>query len=255
MKLAQGLVIVTGGSGGLGEQTIHSIVAENGYVALIDVNVSGSERIVEKYGEKRVYFPGPVDVANEEQVAAAMEMIDAHFVDVTWLGAVICSGVLFAPPTKLGYGPKGKLTSFQQFKHVMDINLLGTYNVAHKVSEQLIKSSPLNEDGERGMIITVSSITGLDGSIVGYGTSKAAVAGLTLPLARELSTFGIRVVSIAPGPFETSMIHVDADIQAPVGLFPKRYGYPHEFAELVVYAFKQRMLNGCVIRLDGGLRA
>lgn len=93
------------------------------------------------------------------------------------------------------------LTSYSQFEHIIRVNLLGTYCVAQKVAQELLKNDPMNSDGERGVIITVSSILGLDGTTVGYGTSKAAIAGLTSPLAKELAPLGIRVMSIAPGPF------------------------------------------------------
>lgn len=114
-------------------------------------------------------------------------------------GAILSSGIVFSPFG--GYGPENKLTSYSQFEHVIRVNLLGTYCVAQKVAEELLKNDPVNSDGERGVIITVSSILGLDGTLVGYGTSKAGIAGLTLPLAKELAPHGIRVMSIAPGPF------------------------------------------------------
>jgi 3-hydroxyacyl-CoA dehydrogenase/3-hydroxy-2-methylbutyryl-CoA dehydrogenase len=119
------------------------------------------------------------------------------------VGAILSSGIITSP--NKGYGPDNVLTSYSQFEHIIKVNLLGTFCVAQKVSQILLKNEPMDEDGERGIIITVSSILGLDGVLVGYGTSKAGVAGLTLPLAKELSPFGIRVMSIAPGPFGKKM--------------------------------------------------
>lgn len=122
-----------------------------------------------------------------------------YFTDKPLVGAILSSGIVRSKNE--GYGPGNALTSYSQFEHVVKNNLLGTFCVAQKVTQELLKNEPMNEDGERGIIITVTSILGLDGALVGYGTSKAGIAGLTLPLARELSPFGIRVMSIAPGPF------------------------------------------------------
>lgn len=122
----------------------------------------------------------------------------AHF-PAPLVGAILSSGIVSSP--NKGYGPNDSLTSYSQFEHIVRVNLLGTFCVAQKVSEVLLKNEPMGEDKERGIIITVSSILGLDGLLVGYGTSKAGIVGLTLPLAKELSPFGIRVMSVAPGPF------------------------------------------------------
>lgn len=129
-----------------------------------------------------------------------------HFDGIPLAGAILSSGIIHAPGK--GYGPQDALTSYAQFERVIKVNLLGTFCVAQKVSQELLKNKPINDDGERGVIITVSSILGLDGTLVGYGTSKAGIAGLTLPLARELAPHGIRVMSIAPGPFGKLHIHV-----------------------------------------------
>ena len=221
-----------------------------------------------------------------------MKKTIAQFPNVIFGGAVLSSGIVSPPKALDGYGPNFSLTSYQQFEHVINVNLLGTYCVAQKVSEILLKNEPMNQDGERGIIITVSSILGLDGLIVGYGTSKgiftkcafiksnliysnhlAGIAGLTLPLAKELSPFGIRVMSIAPGVFGKIMCKfaffflnfnktlLDTPIvdrssnTTPLALFPKRLGNPNEFADLVLQIIQMPMLNGSVIRLDGALRA
>ncbi|RCI04897.1 Short-chain dehydrogenase reductase SDR, partial [Rhizopus stolonifer] len=180
-----------------------------------------------------------------------------HFNQVVLAGAILCSGVVYPPKSIEGYGPDHALTSYSQFEHIIKINLLGTYCVAQKVANILLNNTPMNQDGERGMLITVSSILGLDGTIVGYGTSKAGVAGLTLPMARELSKFGIRVMSIAPGPFDTPILGRSSvhDVVAPFSLFPHRYGVPQEFTDLVMQIIHNPMLNGTVIRLDGALRS
>ncbi|CAO3591562.1 unnamed protein product [Absidia cylindrospora] len=255
MKIENRLYIVTGGASGLGKQTVKSLIALGGSVGIIDINVEAGNELTKELDEKHAYFPGKVDVTSEVQVENALEKIMAHYNNCPLGGAILCSGVVLPPSHIKGYGPENKLTSYQQFKHVIDINLLGTYNVAQKVGNMLLKNQPFGEDGERGIIITTSSIIGLDGTIVGYGTSKAAVAGLTLPLARELSEFGIRSISIAPGPFDTPILDTGTDMKAPPCLFPSRYGHPKEFADTVIHAITNPMFNGSVIRLDGGLRA
>ncbi|CAO3671348.1 unnamed protein product [Rhizopus stolonifer] len=198
----EGLVfIVTGGAGGLGAQVASSIITKGGLVALFDIDEKRLNEVVKKCGNNVCYSPGPIDITLESQVEEAINKTRSYFSNKVLAGVILCGGILFPPASKLGYGPKNVLTSYDQFKHVLNVNVLGTYCVAQKVSEVFIKNKPLNKDGERGIIITLSSILGLDGVIVGYGTSKAAVAGLTLPLATELSPFGIRVMSIAPGAF------------------------------------------------------
>lgn len=212
-------------------------------------------------------------------------------------GAVISHGIATTPGSVKGYGPGDALTSYKQFELVVKVNLLGTYAVAQKVANLLLKNKPFDDDGERGIILTVSSVAGLDGALTAYGTSKgtilycrpsltclcfiAGVVGLTLPLARELSSFGIRVMSIAPGMFGniyyfdyfssfliklqtiatpmTTPSNLEAsstkiEVSQQTNLFPTRYGKPHEFASLAVSVIQSPMLNGSVIRLDGGLR-
>lgn len=192
---------------------------------------------MEELGEEKCYYHGKTDVSNEvcikersiitywynfiqSDVDLAIAKTLEHFPQYPLAGAILCSGILKAPNHVSGYGPDNVLTSYRQFEHIIKVNLLGTYCVAQKVSEVLLKNEPMNQDGERGIIITVSSILGLDGTLVSYGTSKgkrvlyyinliyhlvivslAGIAGLTLPLARELASFGIRIMSIAPGPF------------------------------------------------------
>lgn len=179
--------------------------------------------MVKELGEDKCYFPSSVDVTVEvnsylllfcihvhltlveffllkkDQVNIAVQKTLEYFSTSTLGGAILSSGIVFS--SSEGYGPNNTLTSYSQFEHIIRVNLLGTYCVAQKVAQELLKNDTVNDDGERGVIITVSSILGLDGTLVGYGTSKAGIAGLTLPLAKELAPQGIRVMSIAPGPF------------------------------------------------------
>ncbi|CDH51730.1 short-chain dehydrogenase reductase sdr [Lichtheimia corymbifera JMRC:FSU:9682] len=240
---------------GLGKQVVESLIAQGAFVVIIDINAAGSEKVVAALGKDHVFFPGSVDVSSEEQFNEALHKGIAQFPQAILAGAIICSGVVWPPHHLEGYGPENALTSFGQFKHIVGVNLLGAYNVAQQVANLLIKNDPFDDDGQRGVIITTSSIMGLDGSLLAYGTSKAGVAGMTLPMARELANFGVRVMSIAPGPFETPLVHAVPNVQAPPCLFPKRYGRPSEFADLVLHIIDNPMLNGSVIRLDGAIRA
>ncbi|KAF1797139.1 hypothetical protein V8B55DRAFT_1485923 [Mucor lusitanicus] len=255
MLISGYLFIVTGGARGLGEQVVRSLVEHGAFVSILDVNVELAEKLVEELGHDKCYFYGSTDVSKEAEVDIALTKTLAHFPNATVGGAVLSSGIVSPPASLSGYGPDLSLTSYQQFEHVIKVNLLGTYCVAQKVSELLLKNEPMNQDGERGIIITVSSILGLDGLMVGYGTSKAGIAGLTLPLAKELSPFGIRVMSVAPGVFDTPIVDRSSSKATPVGLFPKRLGTPTEFSDLVLQIIQMPMLNGSVIRLDGALRA
>ncbi|KAI8989461.1 3-hydroxyacyl-CoA dehydrogenase type II [Pilobolus umbonatus] len=251
MLIENNIFIVTGGAGGLGEAVVRSLVEKEARVVIFDLNATNGQALVEELGENVCYFPGPVNVTDE--VKEALESGLEHFADYTLGGCVICSGVLWAPPSTSGYGPESKLTSFQQFKFITTVNLFGTYCVAQKVAEKLIENEPTEPDNERGVIVTVSSITGLDGVLVGYGTSKAGVAGLTLPLAKELAPFGVRVMNVAPGPFDTPMV-ASVPFKSPDCLFPNRLGRPSEFADLVSSVITMPLLNGSIIRLDGALR-
>ncbi|CAO0800107.1 unnamed protein product [Mucor circinelloides] len=254
MLISGYLFIVTGGARGLGEQVVRSLIDHGACVSILDVNVELAEKLVEELGHDKCYFHGSTDVSKEPEVDAALTKTLAHFPNTTLGGAILSSGIVSPPASISGYGPNLSLTSHQQFEHVIKVNLLGTYCVAQKVAELLLKNEPMNQDGERGIIITVSSILGLDGLIVGYGTSKAAIAGLTLPLAKELSPFGIRVMSVAPGVFDTPIVDRSSNT-TPLSLFPKRLGQPTEFSDLVLQIIQMPMLNGSVIRLDGALRA
>jgi NAD(P)-dependent dehydrogenase (short-subunit alcohol dehydrogenase family) len=150
--------------------------------------------------------------------------------------------------------------SLEAFRRVVDINVCGTFNIVRLAAESMAKGEATQPDGERGVIVMTSSIAAFDGQIgqAAYAASKGAVAAMTLPLARELGRFGIRVVSIAPGVFETPMMHSASEkVRQPLledSVFPKRFGYPEEFAATVQQIFENPMLNGTVLRLDAGLR-
>ncbi|OBZ86416.1 3-hydroxyacyl-CoA dehydrogenase type-2 [Choanephora cucurbitarum] len=254
MQIEGNLFIVTGGASGLGEDVARHLVQQGAFVSIFDINQERAESIVNELGQEKCFSPGLTDVTQEANVIESMSRTLAHFSQIALAGAILCSGIVHPPKSLEGYGDQKALTSFAQFEHVIKVNLLGTYCVAQKVAEQLVSNQPFNQDQEKGIIITASSMLGLDGALVGYGTSKAGIIGFTLPMARELASHGIRVMSIAPGPFDTPMVDRNASTPTPTALFPSRYGAPAEFTQLVVEIIRNRMLNGSVIRLDGALR-
>jgi NAD(P)-dependent dehydrogenase (short-subunit alcohol dehydrogenase family) len=194
-----------------------------------------------------------MDVTDETSVRAAIRSTVDRFGAVH--AAISCAGV--ATPGKV-LGKEGPM-DIQSFNRVVQINLVGTMNVIRFAAEQMVRNPP-NEDGERGVLINTASIAGYEGQIgqAAYASSKAGVIGVTLPIARELAQHGIRVVTIAPGMFETPMMagmseKVRESLLA-ITLFPKRLGKPAEFARLVAHIIDNPMLNGECIRLDGGVR-
>ncbi|KAI8077817.1 short-chain dehydrogenase/reductase SDR [Halteromyces radiatus] len=253
MKVEGNLYIVTGGAGGIGKQVVKTLIAKKGYAVIFDLNETFGKLLVEELGGKNVFVPGSVDCTDEAQVEKALAAGLEHFKGIPLAGTIICHGVLFPPPSLTGYGPTGMLTGYKQFEFYVRVNFLGCYLVAQKVAEHLIKNEPFNEDNERGIIITTTSISALDGTMVGYGAAKSGVAGLTLPLAKELAPHGIRVMSIAPGPFDTPILDPFPQGSPPCP-HPKRIGKPQEFADLCISIIDNRMLNGSVIRLDGAFR-
>ncbi|KAI9028328.1 3-hydroxyacyl-CoA dehydrogenase [Phycomyces nitens] len=252
MQIKGNTFVVTGGASGLGEQVVRDIVAQGANVIIIDINHERAEFLIKELGNQ-VYSHGITDTTSETLVNEALDGGITNFPDSPFVGAILCGGILSPQKDLKGYGPDEKLTGYSQFKNIVTVNVLGTYNVAQQVAQRMMSNNEMGSDKERGVIITVSSICGLDGILVAYGTSKAAIAGLTLPLARELAEYGIRVMSIAPGPFNTPILK-KTDIVAPHCLFPRRNGESDEFSKLVINIIGTPMLNGSVIRLDGGLR-
>jgi NAD(P)-dependent dehydrogenase (short-subunit alcohol dehydrogenase family) len=193
------------------------------------------------------------DVTSEEAVRAAIATGVEKFGPLR--GLVACAGVLHAERV-LG---RDSVASLHEFRRVIDVNLIGTFNSARLTAEAIARSEP-GEDGLRGVVIMTSSVSAFDGQIgqAAYSASKGGVASLTLPMAREFGQHGIRVISIAPGVFDTPMMQAAPDKvrqslidQTP---FPHRLGNPNEFAAFVCHIFENNMLNGCVLRLDGAMR-
>ncbi|KAG2179175.1 hypothetical protein INT43_002025, partial [Umbelopsis isabellina] len=241
---------------GLGEAVAKQLIHAGCNIVIFDIQEADPQRLCQQLYQGQVLVPGTVDVRDQEQVAQGIDQAKKRFGSLA--GAIICHGIVHGPPDIKGYGPDALLCSFKQFEYVIKVNLLGTYNVAQQVANTLVMQEPLDTDGERGVIIMVSSIAGIDGAVLPYGTSKAAIAGLTLPFARELASFGVRVMTVAPGVFDTPMTRgMPPEYNAvaeKLQQFPKRSGQPSEFASLIQNILENTMLNGSVIRLDGGMR-
>ncbi|MDX1962170.1 MAG: SDR family NAD(P)-dependent oxidoreductase [Pirellulales bacterium] len=251
MQLARQTFVVTGGASGLGAAVAKDFLAAGANVALLDrqpCDLGGFSPI-----DQALCHSLLADVTQFDQVVSAFDQALARFGSIQ--GVVHCAGVIHAEKILGKSGPHDAAA----FAKVLQINLIGTFHVL-TVAATRMTSSPPQVDDERGVIILTSSIAASEGQIgqIAYAASKAGVAGLTLPAARELARHGIRVVTIAPGVFDTHMLaglRDDArDSLATQVPFPRRLGQPAEFAALARHIVENALLNGCVIRLDGGLR-
>jgi NAD(P)-dependent dehydrogenase (short-subunit alcohol dehydrogenase family) len=243
------VALVTGGASGLGEATTRRLHAAGAAVVVLDLPSSPGKALVEELGD-RVRF-APTDVRDEEQVQAA---IDAARELGTLRIAVNCAGV--GTPGRV-VGKRGPLP-LEDFANVVSINLIGTFNVLRLAAAAMLENEPV--DGDRGVIVMTASIAAYDGQIgqAAYAASKGGVVGLTLSAARDLADQAIRVMTVAPGTFETPMLSglpgdVKSVLEAQVP-HPSRLGSPAEYASLVAHIIDNPMLNGEVIRLDGALR-
>jgi len=251
MNLDRVKAVISGGASGLGQATAARMVAGGGQVALLDVQDDAGRKAAAALGSAASYHRA--DVTSESGVEAAVQAAVQRMGGLNV--AVSCAGV--ATPGKL-LGKDGPL-AVAAFQRVMDINVLGTF-LLDRAAAAIMQTNAPDADGERGLLIHTASVAAFEGQIgqVAYGTSKAAVAGMVLPLARELARFGIRVVGIAPGIFGTPMMAgLPQEAQDSLGKqvpFPPRLGRPEEYAELVAAIVTNRMLNGDTIRLDGAIR-
>jgi NAD(P)-dependent dehydrogenase (short-subunit alcohol dehydrogenase family) len=243
--------LVTGGGSGLGAATVRHLAAAGANVAIADVQQEAGATLAAEIGARASF--SVADVTDETQVSSAIAAARKTFGAVH--GAISCAGI--APAERvLGRGGPHRL---ETFRRAIEINLVGTFNVLRLAAAAMAENSA-DAEGERGIIINTASIAAFDGQIgqSAYGASKAGVAGLTLPAARELARHGIRVMAIAPGIFETPMLAgLGEEVRASLGAqvpFPPRLGRPEEFAALVEHIIVNTMLNGEVIRLDGALR-
>jgi len=246
------VAVITGGASGLGRATAEMVVNQGGKVALFDLNEATVKETASALGANAAPFV--VNVADEDSVAAAVRSVIDTF------GAihvnVNCAGIGTASRTLTKDGPMPLKT----FNMVIQVNLVGTFNTLRLCAEQMQNNEPVNSDGERGVIVNTASVAAFDGQIgqAAYSASKAGVAGMTLPVARDLSRSGIRVCTIAPGIFETPMMAGAPDrVRQPLiemVQFPKRLGNAPEYALLARQIIENPYLNGETIRLDAGIR-
>jgi NAD(P)-dependent dehydrogenase (short-subunit alcohol dehydrogenase family) len=248
MQIQNNVFIITGGASGLGAATAQMLVEHGAKVVLADVQVEAGEKLAAELKGKFV----KCDVTSE---ADGKAVVEAAVAMGTLRGLINCAGVAPAMKTvgKDGAHP------LELFQKTVNINLVGTFNMARLAADAMAKTEA-GESGERGVIINTASVAAFDGQIgqAAYASSKAAVVGLTLPMARDLSRNGIRVMTIAPGIFETPMLlGMPAEVQDALGKmvpFPSRLGKPNEYAQLAKAIIENQMLNGETIRLDGAIR-
>lgn len=254
MQLDSITALVTGGCSGLGHATAVALRNAGANVALLDINEEvGAQRVEELGADHSAFYK--VDVRDASQVQTAIEQIQQRFGGLQL--CVNCAGVAPAGRT---LDKEGQAAPLDKFQHTIDINLVGTFNVARLAAQAMATQAPLNDDGERGLIVNTASIAGYEGQIgqTAYAASKGGIIALTLPMARDLAPLGIRVNTIAPGVMGTPLLlampeKVQDALSANVP-FPKRLGLPAEFAGLVTHMAANSYLNGETVRLDGGLR-
>jgi NAD(P)-dependent dehydrogenase (short-subunit alcohol dehydrogenase family) len=248
MQIQDNVFIVTGGASGLGAATARMIAAAGGKVVLADVQADAGQALA---AELNAVFV-KCDVTSE---ADGQAVVDAATALGTLRGLVNCAGVAPAAKTVGKDGPH----PLELFQRTVNINLVGTFNMARLAADAIAKTSA-TDSGDRGVIINTASVAAYDGQIgqAAYAASKAAVVGLTLPMARDLSRNAIRVMTIAPGIFETPMLMgMPAEVRDALGAmvpFPPRLGKPDEYAQLARAIIENTMLNGETIRLDGAIR-
>ncbi|HEU4323646.1 MAG TPA: SDR family NAD(P)-dependent oxidoreductase [Roseiflexaceae bacterium] len=251
MNLTGLRTLITGGASGLGAATARRLAEHGAHVLLADLNEQAGTALAEELGSAAHF--AATDVTDEASMAAAVATAHEQFGGLDAL--VCCAGIATAERT---LGKEGPL-ALARFSRVVQINLIGTFNAVRLAAEEMAKNSP-NPEGERGVIVMTASVAAFDGQIgqAAYSASKAGVAGMTLPLAREFARLGVRVVSVAPGIFDTPMMAgLPEAARASLGQqvpFPSRLGRPEEYAALVQHLVENVMLNGETIRLDGAIR-
>lgn len=251
MDLRNSSFVVTGGASGLGAATVRMVVAGGGRAVIADLKEDDGRALAQSLGEAAHFVR--TDVCDEASAAAAVDAAVQRFGGLQ--GLVNCAGIVHGEKVVGKEGPH----TLAGFVRAININLVGTFNLIRLAAEAMARGTP-NAGGERGVIVNTASVAAFDGQIgqAAYSASKAGVVGMTLPIARELARSGIRVMTIAPGIFETPMMSsLTPEVQDALGKmvpFPPRLGRPEEFASLVREIVVNSMLNGEVIRLDGAIR-
>jgi len=244
------VVVIAGGNSGLGAATAQILAEKGAKIAILDRQIDNATNLVKQFAGIAI----ECDVTDESRVDTAIDQITEVLGDIRV--GVNCAGIA---PAKRIVGKQGTMP-LADFTKVINVNLIGTFNVMRACVAKMAYLNPVNEDGERGVIINTASIAAFEGQIgqTAYSASKGAVASMTLPAARELARFGIRVVGLAPGVFATPMVlNMPLEVQQSLGAsvpFPKRLGNPNEFGKLAAHVIENNMLNGCVLRIDGAMR-
>jgi NAD(P)-dependent dehydrogenase (short-subunit alcohol dehydrogenase family) len=251
MQIKDRAFLVTGGGSGLGAACVRRLLARGGRVVIADVQKEVGAALAKELGDRSRFVE--TDVTNRASAERCVETAVREFGAL--YGLVNCAGIALAERVVGKTGPH----RLESFARVINVNLIGTFNMISVAATALSANEPL-PSGERGVIVNTASVAAFDGQIgqAAYAASKAGVAGLTLPVARELARFGIRVMTIAPGIFETPMLgQLSEEIRNSLAQqipFPSRLGRPDEFAALVEHIVENEMLNGETIRLDGSIR-
>ncbi len=250
MKINGSVALVTGGASGLGEATVRQLVSQGGRVVIVDLNADRGKQLAAELGEAAIF--AQADVSNAEEVQSAVEQATSMG---TLRAAINCAGIGIGMRT---VGKDGTPHDLGLFQKVISVNLIGTFNILRLAASAMAKNEP--EDGERGVVVNTASVAAFDGQIgqVAYSASKGGIVGMTLPAARDLSKAQIRVVTIAPGTFDTPLLGMLPDEMrtalAATIPHPSRLGRPQEFAALACHIVENSYLNGEVIRLDGAIR-
>ena len=253
MRFADSVVLVTGGASGLGEAVVRRAVASGATgVVIVDLSAEKSAVLAAELGETALAVP--TDITEPGQVTEAVSIAVSTFGRIDTV--VACAGIPWAQRT---VDREGNPPNLDAYRKVIEVNLIGTFDVVSKAAAAMSRNEP-SVDGERGVIVMTASVAAFDGQIgqAAYSASKGGIVGMTLPLARDLGAVGIRVVTIAPGLIDTPTYEFappelkEGLAKSPV--FPKRLGYPAEFAQLAESIAENAYLNGEVIRLDAAIR-
>ena len=251
MKIENSVFVVTGGASGLGAGTARMLVALGGKVVLADLNKAAGEALAAELGAAARFVE--TNVADEASARGAIDTAISGFGGLH--GLINCAGIVHGEKTVGKDGPH----ALANFRKVIEVNLIGSFNMIRLAAEVMSKAEP-NSEGERGVIVSTASVAAFDGQMgqVAYSASKGGIVGMTLPIARDLARSGIRVMAIAPGIMETPMLlGMAPEVQDALGKmvpFPPRMGRPAEYAALVKSIIENSYLNGEVIRLDGAIR-
>lgn len=254
MDIANKIAVVTGGASGLGRATVEELVKANIKVAILDVNQDAGDIAVNELGDDNVLFI-QTDVTSDSSVESAFEKVMAHYTHVDI--CINCAGIA---PAKKVLDREGQAQPLDAFAKTININLIGTFNVARVAAQMMAKNKPDAINQERGIIINTASVAAYEGQMgqAAYAASKSGIVGMTLPMARDLARTGIRVNTIAPGIMGTPLLlgmpeNVQESLVANVQ-FPKRLGYPSEFGQLAIHMIENSYINGETTRLDAAIR-